>query len=312
MNKEVKIIAIGTYIAKNIQSNYNKSKRFGYDDNFLENKLGFKSISVRNEDETTLDMCLSAFEDLRKKVDIDLNDIQLVTVVTQNPTINIPHTSAMVHNLLKLSKNCMTFDISQGCSGFCHALQIIKSLMNSLNFNNALIFTSDSYRNIVDENDPNVSMIFGDGAAATLLSRGGGEGYEIIDASFGTAVNSYECLITKNKKLSMDGGSVFRNAAVEVPPDINQLVKRNNLLLKEMDLFLFHQGSKFIVDSLAKIIGVDSNKTEFSSSEYGNTVSSSLPILLSNYFGEHSKTKVLISGFGVGFTWGNCLLQYEK
>jgi len=308
----IKIPAIGTYLPVDRQLNSKKAEKFGYDSNFLNNKLGFTSVALKGKEETTLDMCVKAFENLKQKIELNVKDIQLITVISQNPTVNIPHTSAMLHNILELDKNCMTFDISQGCSGFCHAIQIVHSLMESLGYNNALIFTCDTYRDIIDENDHNVSMIFGDGGAVTLLSRDINQGYSLVDATFGTALGSYDCLICDNGLLKMDGRRVFNYAAQEVPKSIQLILERNEMSKEDINLYLLHQGSKFIVDSLTKILGVSPHKTEFSSSKYGNTVSSSIPILLSNHLGNHAKTNVILSGFGVGFTWGTCLLKHIK
>lgn len=312
MNQSIKMVQVGTYLPTTIRSNDLKAKGFGYDEHFLHEKLGFASIAVKAEEETTLSMCLQAFNDLQEKTSLDVSDIQLVTVVTQNPTIRIPHTSAMLHNQLRLDRHCMTFDISQGCAGYSHALYIVKALMEAQNLSQALIFTCDSYRNLIDEDDRNVSMIFGDGATATLLNRNAKEGFEIIDANFGTMPHSCDCLMTKDSFLRMEGGKVFQYAAEEVPRSIATLLSRNDLTTESVDYFLLHQGSKFIVDSLTKLMRISPEKTVFSASQYGNTVSSSLPILLSDYWRAGGRGNVVLSGFGVGFTWGNCLLKYTE
>lgn len=312
MSTPIKIAQVGTYLPATIRSNEEKAAKFGYDPHFLHEKLGFASIAVRAEEETTLDMCLQAFRDLQRKTDLDVRDIQLVTVVTQNPTLKIPHTSAILHNQLGMDKRCMTFDISQGCSGYCHALVIVQALMEAQQLDNALIFTCDSYRNLIDEEDRNVSMIFGDGATATLLSRTAAEGFALRGASFGTVPDSHDCLIMQDRFLRMEGGRVFQYAAQEIPKSIAEMLAKHGLTAEEVNFFLFHQGSKYIVDSLVKLMKIYPERSVFSSGTYGNTVSSSLPILLSDYQAAGGRGTIVLSGFGVGFTWGHCLLKYTE
>lgn len=311
MGKPIKIAAIGTYIPEGRQSNYPKAKQFGYEDQFIDQKLGFQSIAVKDREETTFDMCYEAVKKLDNIIDLKTKDIQLVTVVSQNPSQAFPHMAAMIHNKLNLNENCMTFDIAQACSGYIHALEIAKTLMDTQQIDYALVCTTDSYRDIINEDDRNVSMIFGDGATATLLCRSSEPGYEILDSTFKTLPNSYECLVSDGGVLRMDGRSVFNYAAKEVPRSIEVVLDKYKLDKEDLDLILFHQGSKFIVDSLTKLIRIPAEKTEFGSSNYGNTASSSIPLLLSKYFGKNAKCNVVLCGFGSGFTLGTSLLKFN-
>lgn len=310
MDKKAKIVSIGTYIPNNREQNYDKVIKFGYDESFLIKKLGFIEIAKKDEDDTTLNMCLKAYQNLKYQIEHKLDDIQIVTVVTQNPTINIPHTSAMIHNVLNLSEKCMTFDISQGCAGYVHAVQIMMPLMDSLKMNNGLIFTCDSYNEIIDPEDKNVCMIFGDGATASLISRECKEGYILKDSEFGTAGNSNNSLIINEGKLHMNGWKIFQHAKNNVPKSVNIILNRNGIREDEIDLFILHQGSKHIVESLRKEMKLSNEQTEFNSGHIGNTISSSVPLQLSNHFGNSCKSKIILCGFGVGVTWGTCLLEY--
>lgn len=312
VDRQTKIVAVGCYLPPARRSNYPQAERFGYEPAFIENKLGFTAVAVKDADETTLDMCLRAYQDLRSKVEPESLDVQLVTVVTQNPTSRIPHVSAVLHSALGLGAGCMTFDISQGCSGFVHALAIVSATMDSLHLDSALIFTSDPYQDILDQDDKNTIMIFGDGATVTLLTRTPSDGFALIDAEFGTSPGSDDCLALTGQCLKMDGRRVFDYAARAVPGSITRILDRNHLTHADVDLYLLHQGSKFIVDSLAKLLRIESCKAPFAAAEYGNTVASSIPMLLAKYFDADARSHVILSGFGVGFTWGTCLLAYSK
>ena len=188
-----RIRAIGTYIPPGREQNRPRLADFGLAPDFLERKLGILQRSVRGPNEETSDLCVSAFADLLRALPLDPAALQLCCVVTQNPDQKIPHTSAIVHEKLGLGKHCMTFDVSQGCAGYVHALAIVNGLMTSLRLEHAVIFTCDPYSKIVNPADKNTSLIFGDAATATYLTRTG-DGYALEDALFGTLPGSSDCL----------------------------------------------------------------------------------------------------------------------
>ena len=206
----------------------------------------------------------------------------------------------------------MTFDISQGCSGYCHALEIVNDIMISRNIDKALIFTCDLYSKIIDMKNRNVNMIFGDAATVTLLDSQKGK-FKILDSNFETLPNSNKCLSIKDGKLEMNGNEVFNYACKEVPSTIKQLLYKRNLTVDDIDCFLLHQGTKFMVEFIRKLLKIPEEKAEFSAINIGNTVSSSIPIqLVENMKKKHKKDYVVLSGFGVGFTWGNVLIKIER
>lgn len=303
----VKLQAIGTYLPTTRLSNLARAEEFGVTRFFLEEKLGVMERSVKKNEEATSDLCLSAFQDLKQDRSIDLAQIQLVAVVTQNPDMKIPYTAAIVHQKLGLSKNCMTFDIGQGCAGYTHALTIFTALMEKLQFDHALLFTCDPYSTIVDQHDKNTALLFGDAASASYFSRIG-PGYRLLDADFGTAPNSYTCLQCENT-LTMDGREVFTHAVREAPQSIQTLLTRNQLTLADIDLLLLHQGSKMVVDYIKQTLAVTAEQAPFAIQPYGNTVSSSIPLLFQQPLRQKQHQKIIFSGFGVGFSWGSCLLE---
>jgi 3-oxoacyl-[acyl-carrier-protein] synthase-3 len=202
----------------------------------------------------------------------------------------------------------MTFDLSQGCAGYAHALAVGVSLADRFSFDNALIFTCDPYSTIVDPADRDTALLFGDAATVTYLHRSS-PGYRLVDAAFGTRPGS-SAVLRYEGRLIMEGREVFQHAAREVPPAIRRLLGRNNLHENDIDLFLLHPGSRYLLDTLRRDLGVSEDQLPFEASEYGNTVSSSIPLMLASRLdSEESIARILVSGFGVGFSWGTCLLQ---
>ena len=305
-----RIQSIGVYLPTTRESNWEKAEQLGFERDFLEHKLGVVQRSIKEPGETNTDLCIRAFDDLRQKTNLPLDQIQLLAVVTQHPEFKVPHAAAVVHNRLKLTKQCMTFDISQGCAGYTHGVTIITGVMEAARLDHAVLITCDPYSDKVDPQDKNTALLFGDASTATYFTRSG-PGYELIDSNFGTLPDSYGCLLFRNY-LEMDGSAVFKHAVQEAPPSLEELLRRNGLSAADIDLFLLHQGSKYLVEYVARKMRVPVEKAPFEAANYGNTVSSSIPLMLQKHVDDNKMERIALSGFGVGFTWGNNLLQRTR
>lgn len=308
-NKSAKITAIGYHLAENRKSNSDLGAFSKANPNIVFEKIGVKYRAIKTEGQKCSDFCIEAFQHLIAKKNIFLNNVGILCVVTQNPDYRIPHTSAIVHSKIGLGKNCITFDISQGCSGFPQAIAIVSSMMEKYGVSDALVFTSDQYSEIIDEEDLNTAFIFGDGATASHLSMQD-EGYRILDVDMGTIGSAYDCIIC-DKHLRMNGSEVLINAGREVPESILKLLERNKFEIGDIDEFIIHQGSKRIVELISQRIGIRGDCAKFLAENYGNTVSSSIPILLSEKITGEPR-RIVISGFGIGFTWASCILEKIK
>jgi 3-oxoacyl-[acyl-carrier-protein] synthase-3 len=296
---------IGYYIPAGRVSNYGRKEQYGIDDHFIEEKIGVKQVAVKGPDEDTSDLCIKAFEALCTKQEIDCSDIEALVVVTQNPDQNIPHVSAMVHGALDLPAACACFDISLGCSGFVYALSVFQAFMSANGMKKGLLFTADPYSKVVDPNDKNTSLLFGDAAAVTLIS----ENPCLVPGkfTFGSAGVEHQKLMNIGGSLYMNGRAVFNFSAKTVPGDIRLMADKNGISLAEIDLFLLHQGSKIIVETIADRLDLPREKVPYRTFDYGNTTSSSIPILLADELHGAAKT-IAICGFGVGLSWASGLL----
>ena len=299
---------VGIYIPTRVESNYNKVEKFSIDKVFIENKIGFHSVSRKDKSETSSDLCIKALANLQARASINLNDVDFVCVCTQNPDYLIPQTSAILHGRLGLSKSCASFDISLGCSGWVYGVNLSKSFMEANGYKKGLFFTSDSYSDIVNHKDKNTDLLFGDGAAVTLLSHD--SVYEIGKASFGTDGSEYEALIKKNTEpLFMNGRSIFNFVLKHIPSLVDECLECNQITLQEIDLYLFHQANKTILSSIEKKLKLESGSMPFVARDYGNTVSSSIPIALQNYIGNSTFQNIMTCGFGVGLSMGAITLK---
>jgi len=303
------IETIATYIPETRKSNYDLKEKFEIDDDFIENKIGVKYHAIKDEGFKSSDMCVKAFENLQEGFHINLEEIECCVVVTQNPDYNLPHTAAIVHGKLGLPSNCAAFDISLGCSGYIYGLSNIIGFMKNNGMKKGLLFTSDQYSDILDHEDKNTALLFGDAATVTLISENAL--LTPLDFSFGTNGKDYKELICKDK-LHMNGRSVFSFTATTAPKHIKELIAKNNLTDDNIEKYYLHQGSKYIVDTIRKRLKVSADKVPFDMVEYGNTISSSIPIILAKDISTLAKGKIVLSAFGVGLSWASAIIEKIK
>ncbi|MGC4059463.1 MAG: ketoacyl-ACP synthase III [Aquabacterium sp.] len=264
---------------------------------------------MKEPDERASDLCIRAVRNLQARMSLPLPQIELLCVVTQNPDRRIPHTAAIVHHALGLAKHCMTFDISQGCAGFTHGMAIVSALMKTHGLQHALLLTCDPYSEVVDPTDKNTAFLFGDAATASYFCDEGA-GYALRDIEFGTLPGSSACLSAQDS-LVMDGRAVLMNAAHHVPASIEALLARSRLKADDIDTFLLHPGSRRILELLRSLLHLDEARAPFDIENHGNTVSSSIPLMLAARFPAQPGTRLVLSGFGVGFSWASNLIEFS-
>ncbi|HEX5961672.1 MAG TPA: ketoacyl-ACP synthase III [Rhodanobacteraceae bacterium] len=306
------IRSIGCYVAPDTISNLERAGRAGKDKAFISDKIGFESVARLPHGVQTSDMCVAAFEDLRGHARIATGDIDCLIVCTQNPDAHgLPHTSAVVHGKLGLGHDVACFDISLGCSGYVYGLSVLQAFMQANDLHNGLLFTADPYSRILDPENWDTELLFGDAASCTWL--GAAPVYRCRPAMFGTdgSMGHSIQVAQAGGTLSMLGSNVFKFSMTTVPDQIQRYLQREALSVDDIDVFLFHQGSRFIVENLARKMRLPADKVPFEASHTGNTVSSSLPLLLRSRL-EARPPRILMSGFGVGLSWATMVLEATK
>ena len=302
------IKAIGTYLPEIRTSNFDRMEKFGMTESFVKQKIGFTKVAIKAPEHETSDLCVKAWENLQHNHSITPDDIDCVIVCTQNPDgKGLPHTSAILHEKLSLPLSCAVFDISLGCSGYVYGLSVIKSFMENNEFKRGLLFTADPYSKVLNNDDKKTATLFGDGATVTLLDDQ--PVFECGKFVFGSDGRKKEGIIVKEDgQLYMNGRAVFTFTVRVVPDNIRDMLKKNSISLERVDCFILHQGSLHIVNSIADSLGVSRELCPFYSAEYGNTVSSSVPMVLSREFDKQDIKVVVLSGFGVGLSWASTML----
>lgn len=305
------IKAIASYICENRE--LNEGKIFDgevVDTDFLINKVGVRCIAVKNPDENASDLCIKAFNNFMEKYpEFDKSLVDCVCVCSQNRDYMFPNVSSIIHGKLDLPLECATFDTTIGCSGYVYSLGIMKSYMEQNGLKTGLLFTSDPISEIVDKNDKSTAMIFGDAATVTLLTED--YVYSIGTSSFYSEGKAAEVLIKRdNEPMFMDGRIVLSFTLSNISKVMAKNLKQENLNIDDIDLFIMHQPSKYIIDLLVKRTKLNGAKVPYDIQDYGNTSSSSIPIILEKNL-DKGYDKMLLCGFGVGLSVASTII-YRK
>lgn len=300
----------------------------------INNKIGIKERHVAAADETASDLAFKAAEKLFEEYSIDKSTIDYVILVTQSPDYFLPTTACILQERLGLSTAIGAIDVNLGCSGFIYGVSLAKGLILGEMATRVLLITSETYSKYIHPNDKGNRTIFGDAAAATLI---GTEGLgEICHFSFGTDGKGAENLIVKsgcsrfrdplndlafddygNPKSSdflyMDGAAILNYTLDYFPPLAIDTLKKNGLEKEEVDLFIFHQANKYIMNLLRKKLGIPEEKYYTFYELVGNTVSSTIPIAMKAALEDGSLKKgfkVMSAAPGLGYSWGGVIFRF--
>lgn len=331
---KVFINAISYFLPDSVLTNEDLVKEFPeWTVEKVASKVGVKIRHIAAQNETASDMAIKAAEKLFVEHNIDRSTIDFVLFCTQSPDYFLPTSACIIQNSLGLTTSCGALDFNLGCSGFVYGLSLAKGLIASKIAKNVLLLTSETYSKHIHPNDKGNRTIFGDAAAATLIST---DGFALInDFCLGTDGSGAENLILKrggirqphskddliidengnqstSDYLYMNGGEIFNFTSAAVPVLVEQVLEKNRLSKEDIDLFVFHQANKYMMNYLRKLIDIEPEKFYYCLENVGNTVSSTIPIALYEANKENRIQKgsnILIAGFGVGYSWGATILK---
>jgi len=279
---------------------------------------------------TAADLCTIAAAKLIEKLAWEKEDIELLVFVTQTPDYQIPYTASSIQHRLGFSKNCMAFDVNLGCSGYIYGLSIVSSLLSKMGNKKALLLVGDCSSSCISMLDKSVAPLFSDAGSATALTSNqdkkltfnlqtdGAEFDAIITPHGGMRFPfqsdslMYEEItngISRHKNhMILDGLKIFNFALREVPSNVMQLLENKQLKIDDIDLAVFHQANLLMNETVRKKLHLDIEKTAYTLYEYGNTSSASIPVTLTAKADDFpNKNNVLLTGFGVGLSWGSCI-----
>lgn len=272
-------------------------------------KLGITERHIAAPNETVTDMAVRAAENLFAQGIAKREDVDFILLCTQSPEYYLPSSACLVQSRLGLSTHCGALDFNLGCSGYEYGLALAKGLIVSNTAKCVLLITAEQYTKYLAEDDKGNRTIFGDGASATIVSTTGFA--EIGESVVGTDGRGAEYLIaSKDKPLYMDGKAIFDFSADVVPEMVAEVLAKNGLKQEQINLFVFHQANKYMINYLRKLLEIDKEHFYIFMEHVGNTVSSTIPIALCEARKEgRLQGNVLLAGFGVGLSWGAVVIK---
>lgn len=306
------IRAIASHLPQGNLDNLEQAQRFGETTDFIHNKIGATTLPLKESKQEASDLAAQAVSKLLEQSGLELANIDALVVVTQNPDgMGLPHTAAILQQKLGMHSQVAAFDVSLGCSGYVYGLSILRGLMEQAGLKNGVLVTADPYSKVINREDRITSLLFGDAATATWLA-------EDPEWQFGRPLLETDgsgrdsLFVDDQRQLHMNGRQVFNFAAVRVPQQINCYLVENGLSATDIDLFCLHQGSAAIIDAISRRYPKVQERFVKDIRETGNTVSSSIPLLLEKYVLGKEINRVLICGFGVGLSWATNVIEKVK
>lgn len=302
--------------------------------NKIYEKTGITTRHIATTSQTALDLGEMAAKKILDSSVIERHEIDCLIFASQSPDYKLPSSACILQDRLGLKKNIAAFDINLGCSAYIYALSVAKSFVVSQMARNVLIVTADTYSKYIHPMDKSTRTLFGDGAAATLVGDGGiqigafdfgtdGSGKDMFIINAGGARIPYSDETKKEihdddnvrtaEHIYMDGPGIFNFTIEEIPYSIEKVLQLESLSKNDISLYVLHQANRFMLEFLRKKMKIEKEKFYINLEDTGNTVSSSVPIALKRAWeeGKLQRGKVVLSGFGVGLSWGSVVLHVD-
>jgi 3-oxoacyl-[acyl-carrier-protein] synthase III len=291
---------------------------------------GVKEFRKTSEHQTASDLCFAAAENIISAKGVNRDEIGALVFIAHSTDYRRPATACVLHKRLGLTKDCVAFDVSLGCSAFVYGLNVVCSMMQSSNIQKALLLCGESLTKMTNPKDKSVAMLFGDGGSAVLLEKTDedseikgviktdGSGYKAIIAPAGGFRNlnaTADDFVwpdgnTRNLyNTTMQGEDVFAFTISAVPRTVKEFWAETETTAEDYDCFAFHQANQFISKMLCKKLKVDPSKMPLCLDRYGNPSAPAIPMVMCDTYGNSYDDKCLnflMCGFGVGLSWGVC------
>ena len=315
-----KIVATGSYLPKRVVSNADLNTSIETSDEWIVSRTGIEARHVAADDELTSDLAMHAARAAMQAAAVGAADIDLIIVATTTPDMVFPSTACLLQQKLGIKQGA-AFDVQAVCTGFIYALATANALLQNGQHRRALVVGAEVFSRILDWNDRRTCVLFGDGAGAVILEASDSPGilsaHLHADGSQGGILRVSASLssgkLTGHPFLEMDGQAVFKLAVKALHDVANEALDHNGLKGTDLDWFIPHQANLRIIQSMAKKLGVPSEKVVTTVHHHGNTSAASVPLALDTAVRDGRVKRgdtVMLEGVGGGMTWGAVLLRY--
>lgn len=303
----------------------------------IEQKTGIQKRHIAGPAECASDLATAAGLKLFEDGICAPGEIDYILLCTQSPDYLLPTTACLVQERLGLPTSCGALDFNLGCSGYVYGLGLAKGLIETEQARNVLLITAETYSKHIHPGDKSVRTIFGDAASATIVQAVNSDDERIGPLVYGTDGRGAKNLIVPtgglraafdadaelivdgsgnqrtNNNLYMNGAEIFTFALRVVPVAISRLLAKAGKRMEDIDLFVFHQANRFMLEHLKRRLGIPGEKMPIGMAHCGNTVSSTIPILLKDLDAAGRLKKgqcLMLMGFGVGYSWCGSIVRW--
>jgi len=323
-----KISGVGHYVPEKILTNSDLEKMMDTNDEWIVSRTGISERHIVSNGEATSHMGIHAIRELLDLTETDPGEIDVIIVATVTPDRMFPATACLIQEEIG-ANNCWGFDLSAACSGFLFALNSASRFVESGAYKKVVVVGADTMSSIMNYEDRNTAILFGDAAGAVMVEPSEEEGFGILDslssidgsgaeylymaAGGSEKPASHETVDAGEHFLYQDGRTVYVNAVKGMAEVSVQILERNGLEGTDVDLFIPHQANKRIIDSTAKRLGIDESKVVLNIDKYGNTTAATIPLGIYEAVRDGRLKKgdiTVFAAFGAGYTLGSTLIKW--
>jgi len=332
---EPSITKIEYFLPRMVLTTDDLAQEFNKDSEVIFKNTGIRKRHIRNPKQIGSDLGYEAAKKLLTKYPEYISKIDFLIFCTEGLDYKAPTTASTIHYRLGLNEGCGCIDMPMGCSGFIYGLSVANAMIYSENVSCVLFIAADIPTSVIHSEDFDMRALFGDAGTATIIEKSNlgkigkfifgndGSGAKNLLVERGSTRSPLDLEYLKqyenqtgnlaHGRMSMNGLEITRFSLEKVPILLNQTLAKNNIAFEDIDLFVFHQASLIILNLLKRKCKIPDSKFYIYLEEVGNTVSCTIPIALFHAEKENrlkKGDKVMLLGFGVGYSWGGTILHY--
>ncbi len=318
------ITGVSAFLPEKILSNADLEKMVDTNNEWIITRTGIKERRILAKGLGTSDMAVPAIKNLLEKTNTKAEEIDLIICATVTPDMRFPATANLIAD--KIGVACPGFDIAAACSGFLYALTTGAKFIEAGTYKKVIVVGADTMSSIIDYQDRNTCVLFGDGAGVVLLEpneeglgiqdsilKADGSGAPHLHMKAGGSLKpaSHKTVEAREHYAYQDGKAVFKVAVKSMAGVAHEIMERNNLTADDVRFLVPHQANKRIIDATANRMGVGTEKVMLNIERYGNTTAGTIPICLWEWEKQLKKgDNLILAAFGGGYTWGSVYLKW--
>jgi 3-oxoacyl-[acyl-carrier-protein] synthase-3 len=314
-----KIIATGSYLPSKIISNFDLAKMVDTSDEWITERTGIKNRHIANKDQLTSDLAYEASIRALKNAGIKAENLDMIILASTTPDLTFPACATIIQHKIN-AINAFAFDVQAVCSGFIYALNIADNFIKTGQIKNALVIGAETMSRIIDWQDRNTCVLFGDGAGALIL-QASNDSSGIIASKLSSDGRLNKILKTtdgvslsqKSGFITMEGKEVFKHAVEKMSKSVFDVLKIANLTTSDINFLVPHQANLRILNSVAEKLKLTSDQVIITIENHGNTSAASIALAL-DFANQNNKFKtqdiIVLEALGAGLTWGSIVLKW--